>query len=274
MITFPNCKINLGLRVVSRRADGYHDLETVFYPIPLFDALEIVPEAEDKSKFTQSGIQLDGNKEDNLVLKAYRLLSNDFDLPPVDVYLRKNIPVGAGLGGGSSDAAFMLKLLNEYAALNLNEEKLEQYAARLGADCPFFIRNKPVFAEGTGDQFSEIDLSLKGYFLYLVKPNVFISTKEAFAGIVPGKPEISVNETIKLPVNQWKGALLNDFEESVFNRHPEIRQVKETLYANGAIYAAMSGSGSSVFGIFETEPEPIPIPDWSDYRTFILSLEI
>jgi len=274
MITFPNCKINLGLRVVSRRADGYHDLETVFYPIPLFDALEIVPAADERGRFTQSGIQLDGNADDNLVLKAYRLLSNDFDLPQVDVYLRKNVPVGAGLGGGSSDAAFMLKLLNEYASLHLNEEKLEQYAARLGADCPFFIRNKPVLAKGTGNQFSEIDLSLRGYFLYLVKPDIFISTKEAFAAIVPGKPETSVGEIVKLPVDQWKGRLLNDFEESVSERHPEIRQIKETLYVRGAMYAAMSGSGSSVFGIFKIKPEEEPVPGWDNYQTFILSLEI
>lgn len=270
MITFPNAKINLGLRITSRRPDGYHNLETVFYPIPLCDALEIVPATDEENKFNQTGMLLDGNPEDNLVLKAYRLLNKDFDLPRIDVYLRKNIPVGAGLGGGSSDAAFMLQLLNEFAALNLMPEKLEEYASQLGADCPFFIRNKPMYAEGTGDQFFEIDLSLKGCFLLLIHPGIFISTKEAFAGIHPQKTEISLPKIIEMPVNQWANFLFNDFEESIFRRYPEIQKIKEELYNEGALYASMSGSGSSVFGIFNTKPNLAQ--NWKNYRTSVLSL--
>jgi len=272
MIAFPNCKINLGLRITSRRPDGYHNLETVFYPVPLFDVLEIVSATEERGKFIPSGIDLEGNSGNNLVLKAYRLLNDDFELPEIDIYLRKNIPVGAGLGGGSADAAFMLTLLNEFASLKLDGEKLEKYAAQLGADCPFFIRNKPVFAEGTGDLFTEINLSLKGYFLYLIKPDIFISTKDAFSGIIPKKPETSTKEIIKMPVTQWKNVLFNDFEESIFHRYPEIRQIKEAFYANGAVYASMSGSGSSVFGLFETKPDLMPNQD--KCQTFVLSLEI
>jgi 4-diphosphocytidyl-2C-methyl-D-erythritol kinase len=271
MITFPNAKINLGLRIISRRPDGYHNLETMFYPIPLCDALEVVPASGKEGKFQLSGINLDGQNDDNLIIKAYRLLQKDFDIPELDIYLRKNIPIGAGLGGGSSDAAFMLKLLNEYASLGINTDDLEMYASCLGADCPFFIRNKPIFAEGTGNEFSPIKLSLRNYYLILIKPEIFISTKEAFAGITPAKPEIPLKEIIKMPVTQWKDVLINDFEKNICKNHPEIKQVKDNLYAHGAIYASMSGSGSSVFGIFEEKPS------WEsgreDCRIFILPLD-
>lgn len=255
MITFPNAKINLGLRITSKRSDGYHNLETVFYPVPVCDALEIVPALDGEEQFTLSGITLDGNPNDNLVVKAYHLLKNDFNLPPVNIYLRKNIPFGAGLGGGSSDGAFMLKLLDEYASLNLSSEELEIYAAKLGADCPFFIKNKPVFAEGTGNEFSAIDLSLQGYFLVLVKPDIFVSTKEAFSGIVPAEPATSLKEIIRMPIEEWKNYMFNDFEKNIFLHHPEIEQIKSELYNLGALYASMSGSGSSVFGIFDSRPD-------------------
>lgn len=255
MITFPNAKINLGLNITAKRPDGYHNLETVFYPIPLEDALEVTPLKDSQRKFAlhQSGIEIAGEPETNLVIKAYKLLDEEFHLPPVNIHLHKHIPSGAGLGGGSADAAFMLKLLNEKFALNLNEEKLEEYAALLGADCAFFIKNTPTFAEGIGNVFSPVTLSLKGYQLLLIKPDIFVSTREAFALIHPRQPEYSLKETIRRPVDEWKDYMVNDFEESVFPQHPAIREIKEELYRQGAIYAAMSGSGSSVFGIFEPE---------------------
>lgn len=253
MITFPNAKINLGLNITEKRPDGYHNLETIFYPIPLEDALEIIPSknAEKKTSLYQSGITIDGEPENNLVVKAYEMLDKKFDLPPVDIYLYKHIPSGAGLGGGSADAAFMLKLLNETFKLNLSTELLEKYAARLGADCPFFIKNKPTFAEGIGNQFSPISLSLKGYQLLIVKPNVFVSTRDAFLKIKPQKPMYSLKEVITHPLDEWKQFMTNNFEKSVFSKFPIIGKIKETLYKQGAIYAAMSGSGSSVFGIFD-----------------------
>ncbi|KAA6317807.1 4-diphosphocytidyl-2-C-methyl-D-erythritol kinase, partial [termite gut metagenome] len=213
MITFPNAKINLGLNILKKRADGYHNLETVFYPVPVEDALEIkVTEgAEHKFILHQSGIAIAGKTEDNLAVRAYWLLDRDFDLPPVEIYLYKHIPLGAGLGGGSANAAFMLKLLNERLGLQLNTEQLEKYAAMLGADCAFFIKNTPVFAEGTGNIFSPISLSLKGYGLVIVKPDVFVSTRDAFSFICPRKPEYSLKEVITHPINEWKGLMKNDF---------------------------------------------------------------
>jgi 4-diphosphocytidyl-2-C-methyl-D-erythritol kinase len=251
MICFPNAKINLGLRVVSKRPDGYHNIETVFYPVPLCDALEMIPSETNETTFTQTGILVDGNPGDNLVMKALRLLEKDFDLPEIAVYLRKQIPFGAGLGGGSADAAFMLKLLNDFAGLGLSVEQLEKYASRLGADCPFFIRNSPVFAEGIGDVFTPVEISLRGYYLVLVKPDIHVSTKEAYAGITPKQPTSRLTEMIRLPLAEWKTLMINDFEEGIFARYPAIGAIKQALYDRGAIYASMSGSGSSVFGIFE-----------------------
>ena len=257
MLTFPNAKINLGLNITEKRPDGYHNLETVFYPIPVEDALEITPleNATEKGECTLklSGRNIEGNPEDNLVVRAYRMLGHDFDLPSVEINLLKHIPSGAGLGGGSSDAAFMLKMLNEEFQLGLSEERLENYASRLGADCAFFIRNRPTYAEGIGNQFSPIALSLKGYHLLLVKPDIFVSTREAFSRIAPRPTRISIKEIIDLPVEEWRGKLVNDFEESVFPQFPKIEEIKNTLYQLGATYASMSGSGASVFGLFKED---------------------
>lgn len=261
MITFPNAKINLGLNITAKRPDGYHNLETVFYPVPIEDALEIhVQHNSTDKKFAlhQAGMEITGNAEDNLVVKAYLLLDKEFNLPPVDIHLYKHIPSGAGLGGGSSDAAFMLKLLNERFELKLTNEKLEEYAATLGADCAFFIKNTPTYAEGIGNIFSPLSLSLKGYQILLVKPDIFVSTREAFSLVRPHKPEYSLKEIITHPISEWKEQMVNDFETSVFPQYPVIGEIKEELYKNGAIYAAMSGSGSSVFGLFAPD---ITIPN-------------
>ena len=254
MICFPNAKTNLGLHVVEKREDGYHNIETCFYPIPLKDALEIVPAAD--FSFTQVGFSLDSRQEDNLVIKALNLFRNNYDIPPLAVFLKKAIPFGAGLGGGSADAAFMLKLLNEYTCQNLNDEVLEKMAIELGADCPFFIRNTPVIASGIGNIFTSIDLSLKGYTLCVIKPNLVVSTKEAYALVKPATPSISLKEILQMPVKDWKQSLKNDFEPGIFQQYPVIAEIKTYLYACGAVYAAMSGSGSAVFGLFEKDVEP------------------
>ena len=251
MICFPNAKINLGLHIISKRADGYHNIETVFYPVNLCDALEIVPAQEGKTTFSQTGILVDGQPENNIVIKSYNLLKKDFDLPELEIYLRKEIPVGAGLGGGSSDAAFMIKLLNDFADLKLSIEQMESYARQLGADCPFFIQNKPVFAEGTGNVFSPVNISLDAYKIAIKNPSVSVSTKEAYAKVKPQQPSVPLKEIICLPIKEWKNHLVNDFEPGVFAQYSEIAEIKQQMYAEGAIYASMSGSGSAVFGIFE-----------------------
>lgn len=263
MITFPNAKINLGLSITEKRPDGYHNLETVFYPVPVEDALEIRTSSEAGQKFTlyQHGLEIVGHPEDNLVVKAYLLLDKEFHLPPIEIHLYKHIPSGAGLGGGSSDAAFMLKLLNEHYQLKQSEGQLETYAAMLGADCAFFIKNSPTFAEGIGNFFSPISLSLKGYQILIVKPNIFVSTREAFLNIHPHRPEHSIKKIIHRPVHEWKELLMNDFEASVFPQYPVIGDIKKELYSNGAIYASMSGSGSSVFGLFQPK-ESLPVIDF------------
>ena len=252
MITFPNAKINLGLNIVSKRPDGYHNIETVFYPVRLYDVLEIVSAANGTTTFTQTGIPLGGDPEKNLVLKAYRLLQENHTVPEIDIYLQKNIPFGAGLGGGSSDAAFMLKMMNDFADLHISNKRLGKYASQLGADCAFFIQNRPVFAEGIGNIFSPVSAPLRGYFLIIVKPDIPVSTQEAYARITPQSPQESILDIVGCPVETWKNRLVNDFETGVFAQFPEINIIKEKLYEKGAIYASMSGSGSSVFGIFGT----------------------
>ena len=266
MITFPNAKINLGLNIVEKRPDGYHNLETVFYPVPIEDALEvnILNESTQKFRLHQAGLEIAGEAENNLVVKAYKLLDKRFNLPPVDIHLFKHIPSGAGLGGGSSDATYMLKLLNEKFNLELSDENLEEYAAKLGADCAFFIRNTPTYAEGIGNIFSPISLSLKGYQIVLVKQDIFVSTRDAFAQIKPHRQEIPLKEVIKQPIEEWKERMVNDFEESVFPQFPAIKEIKEKLYEAGAIYAAMTGSGSSVFGLFKPENDKVAKEDFGE----------
>lgn len=255
MITYPNAKINLGLNIVEKRPDGYHNLETIFYPINLQDALEVNKlEEESTCRLKMSGIPIEGDSNNNLVVKAYHLLKNDFpDMPSIQIHMFKHIPTGAGLGGGSADAAFMIKLLNEKFKLNLSIEKMEEYAAQLGADCAFFIQNKPVFAKGIGNIFEPIQLSLKGFYIILVKPDIFVSTKDAFSHIIPCKPSLSLKEVIQMPIETWRATMKNDFENSVFQKFPEIAAIKDKLYDLGALYASMSGSGSSVFGIFREQ---------------------
>lgn len=255
MLVFPNAKINLGLNIISKREDGYHNIETIFYPVQLQDALEIVPATQKEGVFKQSGIVIKDDPNNNLVIKAYNLLRRDYKIPEIDIYLYKHIPFGAGLGGGSADAAFMLKLINDFACLNLSVKKLEEYASQLGADCPFFIQNKPVFAEGIGNIFSPISLSLNGYTLVLIKPEIHVSTQEAYSNVNPQKSEKSIVSIIKEPIETWKNTLFNDFEISVFRKYPAIAKIKQQLYEEGALYASMSGSGSSVFGIFKQAPE-------------------
>ena len=248
MICFPNAKINLGLNVVGKRQDGYHNIETVFCPIPLRDALEVV-EAEAFS-FSQTGIPPGVSAGDNLVVKAMRMLSA-CALPPLEVHLHKAIPSGAGLGGGSADAAFMLKLLNNFGKLGLDAAALEAMALRLGADCPFFIRNTPVFASGTGNVFAPVRLSLSGLRLCLITPpHIAVSTAEAYAALTPRIPSVSLHEIVSLPVKEWKGVMTNDFEHIIFGRYPALAALKQSLYDAGALYASMSGTGSTVYGLF------------------------
>ena len=249
MIVFPNAKINLGLNIVRKRPDGYHDIETVFYPIPLCDALEVVP--AQATTFRQSGIPVNLPAEKNLVMKALAKLQAHYEIPQLAIHLMKAIPFGAGIGGGSADAAFMLRLLRDVAKLPIENARLEQLASELGADCAFFIRDVPAFATGIGNQLEPVALDLSDYYLCLVKPEVAVSTAEAYAEAKPCKPTKSLKELVQLPVREWKNAVVNDFEASIFPKYPEIAEVKERMYAAGAVYAAMSGSGSSVFGIFE-----------------------
>ena len=284
MITFPNAKINIGLNVVAKREDGYHDIETVFYPVLLQDALEIKPmrplDPAQLRKRIEAGLlvqpddaflpyrlfpkredipccslEMTGNEfpfkaADNLVVKAYLLLQQDFDLPSIDIKLHKHIPSGAGLGGGSSDCAFMITLLNRRFNLRMRESMMERYAARLGSDCAFFISNTPSIATGRGEILNPINLSLKGYTILLVKPEESVSTAEAYAGVTPHKPDISLAEAVMRPVCEWKDCVFNDFEPSVFAKHPLLGEIKQKLYDLGADYAAMTGSGSTIYGLF------------------------
>lgn len=250
MVVFPNAKINIGLNIVEKRTDGFHNIESIFYPVlDLFDVLEIIK--SDKLQFDSSGISIPGNAPDNLCLKAFHLLEADFNISPIHIHLHKVIPIGAGLGGGSADAAFTLKLLSQLFELNLTDEQLINYARKLGSDCAFFIPNKPVYTFGKGDEFEPIDLDLSGYDIKIEYPNIHIGTAEAYAGVQPKQPKQSVKELINLPIDQWKSTLKNDFEESIFPNHSSVRLLKEKFYHDGAIYASMTGSGSAVFGVFK-----------------------
>lgn len=260
MVLFPNAKINLGLNIIEKRPDGYHNLETVFYPVTWRDVLEIIP--SDTTSLTVSGILVDGNFEENLVIKALRLLQHDFDIGNFSVFLQKNIPFGAGLGGGSADGACMLTLLNRQCNLSLSNEQLAAYAIRLGADCPFFIYNRPMFADGIGDRLEPIDINLESYRMVILKPATAVSTAEAYSMVKPHKPDVPLKSLITLPVANWRSVVVNDFEASVFARHPELEHLKALLYEQGAFYASMSGSGSALYGIFPSNIYPrIDVPD-------------
>lgn len=251
MILFPNAKINIGLNILDRRPDGYHNLETIFYPVAIRDVLEVV-EAE-KLLFTSSGLPIPGKPEANLCLKAYQLMAKDHKLPPIHIHLHKHIPIGAGLGGGSSDAGFFIKLINEKFSLGLNKVRMEDYASRLGSDCTFFIENKPSFGFEKGDKFKKIELDLSKYFVVLIMPQVHVSTSEAYKDVKISAVSDSLYDIIKTPVDEWRLSIRNDFETGVFSKYPVIAEIKSTLYKAGAIYASMSGSGASVYGIFKEE---------------------
>lgn len=253
MIVFPNAKINIGLNIVFKRGDGYHDIETIFYPLPFTDALEMAETG--KTGLTISGVHIDGDTDNNLVLKAFNLLRKDFELPAVQFHLHKVIPPGRGLGGGSSNGAFTLMMLNEYFRLGLTTEVLSAYAAILGADCPFFINNKPMLAEGRGDRLTFIDLDISDYHIVVLDPGCFVSTGEAYKKVVPSKPHACLKDIADIPVEQWRSVVVNDFEISLFEKFPIIKKYKEILYESGALYAAMSGSGSSLYGIFRQLPQ-------------------
>lgn len=256
MISFSNCKINIGLKIVGKRGDGYHDLETVFYPLPLYDLLELMDAGE--TSITTYGLPIPGNTADNIVLKAYHLLKKKFpDLPPVHFHLLKNIPAGAGLGAGSANGANTLLALNKKFHLNLSTSQLINYALQLGSDCPFFILNQPAFATGRGEMMENVFLDLSKYQLVIVNPGIHISTPWAFQQLQPKQPENSLRELIAKPVEEWKHFITNDFETPVFKAHPEVEAVKNKLYEQGAVFALMSGSGSTVYGLFEKDFQPV-----------------
>lgn len=257
MVSFPNAKINLGLNIVERRADGYHNIESVFYPVAWCDALEMVK--SDAFSFESSGLEIPGSFENNLIVKAFKLLKADGLLGEqnVKIHLHKILPMGAGIGGGSADGAFALKMANEIFELKLSNSELANFAERLGSDCPFFIENKPKFCFGKGTEFEKIDISLKGKFVVLVNPQIHISTAEAYFGVSPKVPKIGIKEIVFRPIETWKENLVNDFESKIIENHPRIGGIKAGLYQNGAVYASMTGSGSTVFGLFELAPNLI-----------------
>ena len=271
MLTRPIAKINLGLNVVEKRPDGYHNLETVFYPVQIEDALEVYPmDPEFPSEYDcdlkVTNITIDGDEQRNLVVRAYNLLKADFPtLPRIHAHLYKGIPTQAGMGGGSSDCGFMITLLNDMFKLGLSDQQMIDYAAHLGADCAFFILNRPCYAEGIGEKLQPIDLDLKGWYLSLVRPDIPVSTREAFALIKPHYPEVNCREVVKQPVESWRDALINDFEGSVFAVHPELGAVKDRLYELGATYAAMSGSGSTLFALSH---QPLNLDEFNSEGTF------
>lgn len=254
MIAFPNAKINIGLNITSKRADGYHNLSSCFLPIDWKDALEIVP--ADQFEFSSSGLDIPGDSSGNLCVKAYQLLKENHDIPPVKMHLHKVIPMGAGLGGGSADGAFALKLLNDQFEIGLSNKQLEAHAKTLGADCPFFIDNKPKLVTGIGEVMEEISMDLSDYSIVVVFPDIHVSTKTAFAGITPQEPAYDLKTILQQSPKSWQGTVVNDFEETVFAAHPEIQKIKTQLLDLGADYASMTGTGSAVFGVFEDSAKP------------------
>jgi 4-diphosphocytidyl-2-C-methyl-D-erythritol kinase len=257
MLRFPNSKLNLGLRILRKRADGFHDIDTAFYPLDWCDAIELLenPNGEEPVRISFSGIPVSGEASQNLVYRAWKMISHIHKIPPVKIHLHKNIPMGAGLGGGSADAAFIIKMLDEKFNLQLGTKKMEALASELGSDCAFFIKNKPLLASGKGDQFSEAKVSLDNYYIMVAYPGIHSNTAEAYHGVQPDDAGPSVAEVLdNFPPEKWKDHLVNHFEKSVFARYPEIEKLKMQLYESGAVYASMSGSGSAVFGIFEKKP--------------------
>lgn len=274
MIVFPNCKINLGLRILRKRDDGFHDLETIFYPIPVYDVLEILPLKNQKKgvvQFQQSGFFIEGTEEQNLCVRAYRLLQETKqDIASVSIHLHKNIPMGAGLGGGSADGVFTLLALQSLFKLAISNTDNQKLALQLGSDCPFFLQQKPVIGLGRGEKLSPISLSLSGYHILLIHPGISISTAAAFQGVSPTTAGKSLAHSIQEPVEKWKGFIYNQFEETIFLRYPSLKKIKENLYNWGALYASMSGSGSTVFGIFPpdaSKPACEAYP-WVQWRKF------
>jgi 4-diphosphocytidyl-2-C-methyl-D-erythritol kinase len=257
VITFPNCKINLGLRIIGKREDGFHNLETCFYPLSIKDVLEIIQSTESKINFQSSGLAIDGDTNDNLCVKAYHLLKKDFpQLPTIHMQLHKNIPMGAGLGGGSADGAFTLKLLNDKFHLQLSTHQLIEYALQLGSDCPFFILNQPCIATSRGEVMTPLQLDLSNYQIMIINSGIYISTAWAFKNILPRTQKKSIQTIIQQPIETWKEELHNDFELPVMKTYPSLQTIKEQLYSTGAIYAAMSGSGSTFYGIYTKEINP------------------
>jgi 4-diphosphocytidyl-2-C-methyl-D-erythritol kinase len=269
MITFPNCKINLGLWVTQRRTDGYHNIQTVMYPVPWCDILEIVPANGTDTALTITGTPMYGLVEHNLCFSAWRLMADKYNIPPVNIHLHKVIPTGAGLGGGSSDASFTLRMLNDMFQLNLDNEILRSLAVQLGMDCPFFIENVPALSTGRGEFLKPVSLNLDGYYFVLVKPEVHVSTAAAFLGIKPFFRENSIDAFLASPVQDWKREVHNDFEKTVFELYPDIQEIKFAMYRKGAVYSAMSGSGSAVFGLFAENPVQIDFPGCEVFVTLL-----
>lgn len=267
MIIFSNAKINLGLFILLKREDGFHEISSLKYPVPLYDVIEILPSSSFELEVIGNEIQ--GDTKDNLIWRAYQLLKEEYEIEPVRIILQKNIPMGAGLGGGSSNATFVLKGLNDFFQLNISEDKLRERAGILGSDCPFFVANTPQLATGKGEKLSSFDFSLKGHFLYLIHPNIHVSTADAYSKVEPIERSFVWSRLKQFDFEQWQNELLNDFEKSVFAVHPEIGELKNKLYEHGAKYASMSGSGSSVYGIFEKKPKLLDL----DYDAqFVLEL--
>ncbi len=253
MILFPHAKINLGLNVLFKRKDGFHEIETCMYPIPLFDVLEVIP--NQTIQFENSGLLIDGNFSDNLIFRAYQLLNEKFHLPNVYIHLLKQIPMGGGMGGGSSDATYMLKALNHLFNLQLSNKEISDFASQLGSDCPFFIEPTPKIATGRGEILKPISLDLSGFYLKLIFPGIHISTKEAYSKVRIDRNPVPIEEILKLEPEEWNGKLSNAFEFSAFSIYPQLKRIKESLYEEGALYASMTGSGSTIFGLFKNKPD-------------------
>lgn len=283
MVVFPNIKINIGLFVTGKRPDGFHNIESVFYPVSWTEALEVVDRNEPASsrkdydhkaatevgkvRFYQYGLDIPGEVSNNLCIRVYQLLEEWFNLPAIDIHLLKTLPIGAGVGGGSADAAYCLRALKDFFELRISDQEAMELLAKVGSDCPFFWKNQPMFVHGRGEKMHPIELSLKGYHLMVIHPSIPISTKEAYAGIKPKDAPVDLHLLTDLPMESWREVIHNDFEASVFPNHPELPAIKEQLYEIGALYASMSGSGSALFGIFS---EQCNLPnEWSSYSAWV-----